>query len=93
MEGLGCIENCGFMPAERICQSLSYFLGPFSPYTNCYDISLLRGWLVAGLPLICIKGGALGYKAVGRAYIHDSIIIIINTVNSNLMFNSSACKS
>ena len=30
--------------------------------------------LVAGLPLICIKGGALGHKAVGRAHIYDSII-------------------
>jgi hypothetical protein len=35
--------------------------------------------LVAGLPLICIKGGALGYKATGRS-IHDSNITI-NTIN------------
>jgi hypothetical protein len=45
----------------------------------CHDISLLRGWLVAGLPLTCIKGGALGYKSMGRSH-HDSITII-NTIN------------
>jgi hypothetical protein len=37
--------------------------------------------LVAGLPLIGTKGGAPGYKSVGRSRIHDSIIIIINTIN------------
>ena len=39
----------------------------------CYEIPLLRGWSVAGLPLICIKGGAPGYKVMGRSRIHDSI--------------------
>jgi len=46
---------------------------------GCYVISLLRGW-VAGLPLICIKYGAPGYKAVGKAHIYDSMTII-NTIN------------
>jgi hypothetical protein len=36
--------------------------------------------LVAGLPLICIKGGALGYKATGRSRIHDRRRTI-NTIN------------
>jgi hypothetical protein len=45
----------------------------------CHNITLLRGW-VAGLPLICIKCRAPGYKAVGRAHIYDSITII-NTIN------------
>jgi len=36
--------------------------------------------LVAGLPLVCIKGGALGYKAVGRAHIYDKITTI-NTID------------
>jgi hypothetical protein len=36
----------------------------------------LRGWLVAGLPLICTKGRAPGYKSMGRSHIHDSIIAI-----------------
>ena len=49
--------------------------------------------LVAGLPLIGTKGGALGYKSVGGSHIYDSIIIIINSINSNLMFMCSACKS
>jgi hypothetical protein len=44
--------------------------------TDCHIISLLRGlvgsWLTPG-------GGAPGYKAVGRAHIHDSITI--NTIN------------
>jgi hypothetical protein len=46
---------------------------------NCHDISLFKE-LVAGLPLIGTKGGAPGYKSVGRSRIHDSIIII-NTIN------------
>jgi hypothetical protein len=52
----------------------------------------LKGWLVAGLPLICISGGDPGYKAMGRSHIHDSIIIN-NSIYSNLMFLCSACKS
>ena len=36
--------------------------------------------LVAGLPLICIKVGAPGYKAMGKAHFYDSRIII-NTIN------------
>jgi hypothetical protein len=38
----------------------------------CCDIPLFKG-LVAGLPLICTEGGALGYKSAGRSRIHDSI--------------------
>jgi hypothetical protein len=37
-------------------------------------IPVAGGWSVAGLPL----GGALGYKVVGRAHIHDRITI--NTI-------------
>jgi hypothetical protein len=48
-----------------------------SPVTIC---PCLRGWLVAGLPLTCIKGGALGYKSMGRSHLHDSTTII-NTIN------------
>ena len=58
----------------------------------CCDTPLFKG-LVAGLPLIGTKGGALGYKSVGGSHIYDSIIIIINSINSNLMFMCSACKS
>jgi hypothetical protein len=36
--------------------------------------------MVAGLPLTCIKGGALGYKSTGRSRIYDSITTI-NTIN------------
>jgi len=36
--------------------------------------------LVAGLPLICIKGRTLGYKSTGRSRIYDSKITI-NTIN------------
>ena len=45
----------------------------------CYDIPLFKG-LVAGLPLIGTKDGALRYKSVGRSRIQDSIRInnIIN---------------
>jgi hypothetical protein len=39
----------------------------------------LRGWLVAGLPLICTKGGAPGYKTMGRSHLHESRTI--NTIN------------
>jgi hypothetical protein len=49
-------------------------------FGRCHDISLLRGWLVAGLPLACIKGGALGYKSMGRSHLYDSRTII-NTIN------------
>ena len=38
----------------------------------CHNITLLRGCMVAGLPLPCIKGGALGYKSAGRSRIYDS---------------------
>jgi hypothetical protein len=57
----------------------------------CYDIPLFKGF-IAGLPLIGTKDGTPGYKSVGRSRIHDSIIIS-NTINSNLMFMCSACKS
>jgi hypothetical protein len=36
------------------------------------------------------EGGALGYKVVGTAHIHDSITI--NTINFTLMFMCSACS-
>ena len=36
--------------------------------------------LVAGLPLICIKGGAPGYKSTGRSRIYDSKTTI-NTID------------
>jgi hypothetical protein len=55
----------------------------------CCDIPLFKG-SVAGLPLICTEGGAPGYKSTGRSRIHDSIIII-NSINSNLMSKCSAC--
>jgi hypothetical protein len=45
----------------------------------CCDIPLFKG-SVAGLPLICTEGGALGYKSTGRSRIHDSRIII-NSIN------------
>jgi hypothetical protein len=35
--------------------------------------------LVAGLPLICIKGRTLGYKSTGRSRIYDSK----STINNN----------
>jgi hypothetical protein len=35
--------------------------------------------MVAGLPLPCIKGGALGYKSTGRSRIYDSKTI--NTID------------
>ena len=40
--------------------------------------------MVAGLPLIGTKGGALGYKVMGRTQIHDSIIINTNNLPSCL---------
>jgi hypothetical protein len=49
----------------------------------CYDIPLLRGWLVAGLPLICTEGRAPGYKSMGRSHIHDSRIIAIQSIQTS----------
>jgi NADPH:quinone reductase-like Zn-dependent oxidoreductase len=40
----------------------------------------LRGCIVAGLPLTCIKGGASGYKSTSRSRIYDSITKI-NTID------------
>ena len=37
-------------------------------------------FLLRYTPVICIKGGAPGYKVMGRSRIHDSILII-NTIN------------
>jgi hypothetical protein len=60
-----------------------------NPKYTCYDIPLFKG-SVAGLPLICTEGGAPGYKSTGRSRIQDRIIII-NSINSNLMSKCSAC--
>jgi hypothetical protein len=67
-------ENCPFM-------SYQHFLNGFI-FRNYHDISLLRGLVGSWLT----PGGALGYKVMGRTHIYDSRRII-NTINSNLMFN------
>ena len=46
----------------------------------CHNITLLRGCMVAGLPLPCIKAGALGYKSTGRSRIYESKTTI-NIIN------------
>ena len=49
-------------------------------FSGCHDLSLLRGLVGSWLtPDRYQQGGALGYKVVGRAHMHDSIII--NTIN------------
>jgi hypothetical protein len=49
---------------------------------------LVSSWLIPDL----YQDGAPGYKTTGRSRIYDSRTII-NTINSNLMFICSACKS
>jgi hypothetical protein len=63
-------------------------LEKITQHISCHDISLLRGLVGSWLT----PGGALGYKVMGRTHLYDRRRII-NTINSNLMFNCSACKS
>jgi hypothetical protein len=59
--------------------------------TSCYDIPLLRGWLVAGLPLICTKWAE--HQGISLWAGPTSMIAHRNTIHSNLMFMCSTCKS
>jgi hypothetical protein len=46
----------------------------------CHDIALLRGCLIAGLPLICAERAEHYYKSMGWSLFHE--ITIIHTINS-----------
>jgi len=52
---------------------LQYFMSRYNPVKG-----LFGSWLT---PDLYREGGATGYKAMGWSHLHDSITIIINTIN------------
>jgi len=47
---------------------------------NCHDITMSRGCLIAGLPLICTGRAEHYYKSMGWSSFHE--IARINTINN-----------
>jgi len=51
-----------------------------SPASCCHDITLSRGCLIAGLPLVCTERVEHYYKSMGWSLFHENIAI--NTINN-----------
>ena len=47
---------------------------------ECHDITLLRGCLIAGLPLVCTEKVEHYYKSMAWSIFHENIAI--NTINN-----------
>ena len=48
--------------------------------SKCHDITLSRGCLIAGLPLICTERAEYYYKSMGWSSFYE--IVRINTINN-----------